>query len=69
MVSWPALVVLVVHGTLGKPKVFERDLHLSPQNVFLFPYSVVIGDYYSGDARYLVVNDYLMLQFVLVANW
>ena len=27
MVSWPALVVLVVHGTLGKPKVFARDLH------------------------------------------
>ena len=31
-------------------------------NVFLFPYSVVIGDYYSGDARYLVVKDYTMLQ-------
>ena len=29
---------------------------MSPQNVFLFPYSVVIGGYYSGDATYLVVN-------------
>ena len=28
----------------------------------MFPYSIVIGDYYSGDARYLVVNGYSMLQ-------
>ena len=47
----------------------QTDLHVSPQNVFLFPYSIVVGDYYSGDARYLVVNDYLMLQLLLVTNW
>ena len=28
MASPPALVVIVVHGTPGKPKVFARDLHL-----------------------------------------
>ena len=62
-------MVLAVHGTPGKPKVFARDLRLSSQNVFLFPHSIVIGDYYSGDARYLVVNDYLVLQLLLVTNW
>ena len=30
----------------------------------MLPYSIVIGDYYSGDARYLVVNDYSMLQII-----
>ena len=66
---WPVLVVLVVCGTPGKPKVFARDFHLSSQNVLLFPYSIVIGDYYSGDARYLVVNGYSVLQLLLVTNW
>ena len=55
--------------TLGKPKVCARDLRLQRWNVFLFPYSIVIGDYYSGDARYLVVNDYSVLQLLLVTNW
>ena len=31
----------------------------------MFPYSIVIGNYYSGDARYLVVNDYSMLQIII----
>ena len=30
----------------------------------MFPYSIVIGDYYSGDARYLVVKDFTMLQSI-----
>ena len=62
MVPWPALVVLVVHGTLGKPKSMCMRLAFITTECFLFPYSIVIGEYYSGDARYLVVSDYSMLQ-------
>ena len=42
-----------------------KDLHLLPQNIVMFPYSIVTGDYYSGDARYLAVNDYSMLQITI----
>ena len=30
-----------------------------------FPYSIVIGDCYSGDDRYLAVNEYSMLQIII----
>ena len=35
----------------------------------MFPYSIVIGDYYSGDVRYLVVNDYSVVCCKLVVDY
>ena len=34
----------------------------------MFPYSIVIGDCFSGDAS-LVVNDYSILQIIIGYNW
>ena len=36
----------------------------------MLPYSIVIGDYYSGDARYLVVNEYsIIIGYKLVVDY
>ena len=45
----------------GQSKSICMRLAFIATKCFLVSDSIVIGDYYSGDARRLVVNDYTML--------
>ena len=53
------IVILIVHGIMVSPCGTRRArYHGQPKSICMIVYSIVIGDYYSGDARYLVVNEF-----------
>ena len=63
------IMVFVVRATMSNFRSICMKLAFVTMNVFRFPYSIVIDDYYSGDARYMVVNDHTMSQSYTDYKW